>query len=80
MIGAGVGGLACALDLAARGCDVLVLERAPSGGGKMRAAHVGGAVVDAGPTVLTMRWVFDELFESGAVAGPGVVGETEFRA
>ncbi len=66
VIGAGVGGLACAIDLAASGCAVTVLERAPVAGGKLRTVAVGGLQVDAGPTVLTMRWVFDELF---AVAG-----------
>lgn len=61
MIGAGIGGLACAIDLAARGVEVLVLERAAHPGGKMRAIDIGGQPLDAGPTVFTMRWVFDEL-------------------
>ncbi|MEJ8851024.1 1-hydroxycarotenoid 3,4-desaturase CrtD [Variovorax rhizosphaerae] len=61
VVGAGVGGLAAALDLAARGVDVLVLERALQPGGKMREVEVGGARMDAGPTVFTMRWVLDEL-------------------
>ncbi len=30
----------------------------------MRALDVGGASIDAGPTVFTMRWVFDDIFES----------------
>lgn len=62
VIGAGVGGLVAALELAARGLDVLVVERAPGPGGKMRETEVGGARLDAGPTVFTMRWVFDEIF------------------
>lgn len=62
VIGAGVGGLACAIDLAASGVQVTVLERAPVAGGKLHTVEVGGLHVDAGPTVLTMRWVFDELF------------------
>ena len=61
VVGAGAGGLAAALDLAARGVDVMVLERAQQPGGKMRQVEVGGASMDAGPTVFTMRWVFDEL-------------------
>ena len=28
----------------------------------MRALEVAGAAIDAGPTVFTMRWVFDEIF------------------
>jgi 1-hydroxycarotenoid 3,4-desaturase len=62
VIGAGIGGLACALRLAARGVDVLVLERAATVGGKLREVGIDGARLDAGPTVLTMRWVFDDLF------------------
>jgi 1-hydroxycarotenoid 3,4-desaturase len=61
VVGAGVGGLVTALALAARGVDVLVLERAAQAGGKLRQVCVGGAWMDAGPTVFTMRWVFDEL-------------------
>ena len=67
VIGAGVGGLACAIDLAARGTHVRVLERAAAPGGKMRALPAGNAAVDAGPTVFTMRGVFDALFaDAGA--------------
>lgn len=63
IIGAGIGGLVCALLLAARGCDVTLVDKAPSPGGKMRQVAVGGRRLDAGPTVMTMRWVFDRIFE-----------------
>ena len=62
VIGAGVGGLVAALELSARGLDVTVVERAATPGGKLRQLDVGGALIDSGPTVMTMRWVFDELF------------------
>lgn len=62
VIGAGVGGLTAAICLAANGEDVLVLERAAAPGGKMREIVIGDAHIDAGPTVFTMRWVFDEIF------------------
>ncbi len=62
IVGAGVAGLTSALALAARGLDVTVLERAATPGGKMRQIEFGSAHIDSGPTVFTMRWVFDELF------------------
>lgn len=67
VIGAGVGGIVAALLLGANGFEVTVLERAGKPGGKLRAVDVGGLAVDAGPTVFTMRWVFDEILsEAGA--------------
>ncbi len=63
VVGAGVGGLATSLDLAARGFRVKLLERAATPGGKMREVRIGDAAIDAGPTVFTMRWIFDALFD-----------------
>jgi 1-hydroxycarotenoid 3,4-desaturase len=68
IIGAGIGGLSAALDLASAGLHVTVLERAATPGGKMRQLMPGGAAMDAGPTVFTMRHVFEALFaRAGAV-------------
>jgi 1-hydroxycarotenoid 3,4-desaturase len=64
VIGAGVGGLACAIDLAAAGRAVTVFERGPRAGGRLREIALEGGAVDSGPTVFTLRRVFDELFES----------------
>jgi len=67
VVGAGIGGLAAALDLAVHGLSVTVVDRAATPGGKMRQVVVGEARIDAGPTVFTMRRVFDELFaDAGA--------------
>ena len=68
VIGAGIGGLAAALRLAHQGCDVTVLDMHAAPGGKMRTVPSKAGPVDAGPTVLTMRPVFETLFSD--------VGET----
>jgi 1-hydroxycarotenoid 3,4-desaturase len=62
VIGAGMGGLVAAALLAARGRDVLVLERAAAPGGKIRDVMVDGAAIGAGPALLTLRPVFEEIF------------------
>jgi len=66
IIGAGVGGLAAAIRLAAAGRPVTLFETGAEMGGKMRCLPSAAGPVDAGPTVLTLRDVFDDLF---AVAG-----------
>ncbi len=66
VIGAGIGGLSAAIRLAASGLPVTVIEAQATPGGKMRTLPSAAGPVDAGPTVLTMRAVFDDLF---AVAG-----------
>jgi 1-hydroxycarotenoid 3,4-desaturase len=73
VIGAGVGGLVAAVLLAARGLDVLVVEKEPAPGGKLREVTVGAASldatkIDAGPTVFTMRWVFEEIFAAAGTS------------
>lgn len=61
VVGAGIGGLVSALLLACRGLQVTLVEAGPGPGGKMRRVMVDGAPVDSGPTVFTMRWVFDQI-------------------
>ncbi len=68
VIGSGAGGLAAACDLARQGVAVTLLERAHAVGGKMHQREVDGVRIDSGPTVFTMRWVFDDLL--------GACGET----
>ena len=62
VIGAGFGGLAAAVELALAGERVVVVEREQVPGGKARSIDVAGKGIDVGPTVLTMRWVFDAMF------------------
>ena len=63
VIGAGIGGLAAALRLAFGGAQVSVFESHASPGGKMRTVPSEAGPVDAGPTVLTLKEVFEDLFE-----------------
>lgn len=76
VVGAGMGGLAAAIELACHGHEVRVLEQHAAPGGKLRQIEVGGTYVDAGPTVLTMPWVFEELF---ALAGSRFADHVRLR-
>lgn len=64
VIGAGMGGLSAAIRLALGGLSVTVIETQAGPGGKMRSLPSIAGPVDAGPTVLTLRSVFDALFEA----------------
>ena len=68
IVGAGIGGLAAALRLAAAGVCVTVVEAAARPGGKMRTVPTVAGPADAGPTVLTLREVFAELFAAAGEA------------
>jgi phytoene desaturase len=62
IVGTGAGSLASALRLRALGYDVDVLEACPDPGGRARSFSFHGHTFDAGPTVITAPWLFDELF------------------
>lgn len=63
VIGAGFAGIATALRLRALGHEVSLLERLDSLGGRAQVFERGGYRHDAGPTVITAPFLFDELFE-----------------
>jgi len=64
IIGAGIGGLSAAIRLAAAGRRVRVLEQNDTPGGKMGLIESDGFRWDTGPSVITMRHVFEDLFAS----------------
>ncbi|WP_371029252.1 phytoene desaturase family protein [Pseudoclavibacter sp. JSM 162008] len=67
VIGAGVGGLASAARLASLGHDVTVLEQSDVIGGKLGTIEHDGFLFDTGPSLVTMPYVFAELFgQTGA--------------
>jgi phytoene desaturase len=75
--GAGVGGLATAVRLAAAGHDVVVCEQGDAAGGKAgRLELAGGYRFDTGPSLLTMPWVLRDLF---ADTGRPLEDELELR-
>tara|TARA_B110000967_G_scaffold825_1_gene843 strand:- start:10152 stop:11654 length:1503 start_codon:yes stop_codon:yes gene_type:complete len=63
VIGAGFAGIATALRLRKLGYEVTLLERLQSLGGRAQVFELGGYRHDAGPTVITAPFLFDELFE-----------------
>ncbi len=63
IIGAGLGGLSAACSLAKSGFDVTVLEKNKTVGGKVNFVESGGYKFDTGASLLTMKHVFEDLFE-----------------
>ncbi len=62
VIGAGLGGLSAACRLAQSNCEVTVLEKNETVGGKVNAVEADGYKFDTGASLLTMRHVFEDLF------------------
>jgi len=62
VIGAGFGGIAAALRLRAKGYEVALIDRCAGLGGRAQVFERGGFKHDAGPTVITAPFLFEELF------------------
>ncbi len=62
IIGGGFGGIASALRFKAKGYDVTLIDRCPQLGGRAQAFERNGFRHDAGPTVITASFLFEELF------------------
>ena len=63
VIGSGFGGLAAAVRLGAKGWRVTVLERLDAPGGRASVFRQDGFTFDAGPTIVTAPFLFEELWE-----------------
>ena len=74
IIGGGLGGLASALRLARAGWQVTLCERGSQFGGKMNSWTQAGFRFDTGPSLVTMPWVFEDLFR---VAGTTLAEHVE---
>ena len=63
IIGSGFGGLAAAIRLQLRGWQVTVLEKLDAPGGRAYVHRVDGHVFDAGPTIITVPALLEELWQ-----------------
>jgi phytoene desaturase len=68
IIGAGFGGLAAAIHLAAKGYRVTVYERQSMPGGKASEITADGFRFDTGPSLLTMPFVLEDLYDAAGAA------------
>ena len=62
MIGGGFGGMAAAIRMKAKGYDVTLIDRCERLGGRAQVFERDGFRFDAGPTVITAPFLFEELF------------------
>lgn len=62
VIGSGFGGLAAAIRLGSRGYRVTILEALDQPGGRARVFKHDGFTFDAGPTIVTAPFLFEELW------------------
>ncbi len=67
VIGAGPGGLACALLLAGKGIDVTVYEKQTQVGGRTSAVKIGDYTFDRGPTFLNMPHILENVFHEAGL-------------
>jgi phytoene desaturase len=76
VIGSGFGGLAAAVRLGARGYRVTVLEKLDAPGGRAYVHRQDGFTFDAGPTIVTAPFLFEELW---ALCGRRLADDVDLR-
>ncbi|WP_144514814.1 phytoene desaturase family protein [Bacillus pumilus] len=64
IIGGGLGGLSAAIRLQSRGVQVTILEKEAALGGKLQHHQEAGYSFDLGPSTITMKSYFEEVFAS----------------
>jgi diapolycopene oxygenase len=64
VVGGGLAGLSAAIRLSVDGHRVTVFEKNERAGGKLNTREGKGFKFDTGPSILTMPWVLEKLFES----------------
>ena len=77
VIGSGFGGLAAAVRLGARGYRVTVLERLDQAGGRASVFRQDGFTFDAGPTIITAPFLFEDLW---SLCGRRFADDIDLRA
>jgi phytoene desaturase len=77
VIGSGFGGLAAAVRLGARGYRVTVVERLDQPGGRASVFRQDGFTFDAGPTIITAPFLFEELWK---LCGRNFSDDVDLRA
>jgi len=77
VIGAGLGGLAAAMRLGAKGYRVTVLDRLDRAGGRGSSITENGHRFDLGPTIVTVPQIFEELW---AACGRDFHADVDLRA
>mgnify|MGYP005836973227 FL=1 len=70
IIGAGLGGLSAALRFASIGCQVDIIEKNSTAGGRLNQLKVGDFTFDTGPSFMSMTYELDELFKSTNIINP----------
>ena len=76
VIGSGLGGLAAAVRMCSKGWRVQVLEKLNEPGGRARVHHIEGYTFDAGPTIVTVPFLLEELW---SLAGRKLADDVELR-
>ncbi len=77
VIGSGFGGLAAAVRLGARGYRVSVIEQLEQAGGRASVFRQDGFTFDAGPTIITAPFMFEELW---ALCGKRFADDVDLRS